>query len=91
MTNESGRLSFQCGHVSCSVAVPPTLCALFDYIIEHEETALPWEQVWLRDSLNMFTVIGLAVIMLGLRLYHSMGSTEEARDNFDPASSPAYG
>ncbi|CAM9681644.1 unnamed protein product [Scytosiphon promiscuus] len=47
------------------------------------------EPAWLHDSFNVFTVSGLLVIMVGLRLYHSVPEPEESRDNsFDPPSPP---
>lgn len=45
-------------------------------------------QAWLHDSLNVFTVAGLVVIMVGLRLYHSVAEPEDPRDSFDPPSPP---
>ncbi|CAM9562612.1 unnamed protein product [Ectocarpus fasciculatus] len=46
------------------------------------------EAEWLHDSFNVFTVSGLIVIMIGLRLYHSVPEPEDPRDSFDPPSPP---
>eukprot|EP00904_Undaria_pinnatifida_P000046 jgi/Undpi1/10041/HiC_scaffold_28.g12495.m1 len=53
-------------------------------------------QNWLYDSLNFFTVGGMVVILVGLRLYHSIQEPEDHRQSFDPPSPPddkryAYG
>lgn len=45
-------------------------------------------QDWLRDSFNVYSVVGLVVIMIGLKLYHSVGPAENPRDSFDPPSPP---
>ncbi|CAN0023755.1 unnamed protein product [Ascophyllum nodosum] len=45
--------------------------------------------IWLRDSLNIFTVAGLTVIMIGLKLYHAVDEPEHnRRDSFQPPSAP---
>lgn len=51
-------------------------------------TPLALVQAWLHDSFNVFTVSGLLVIMVGLRLYHSVPEPEDPRDSFDPPSPP---